>query len=209
MIYGNLNILLGLPLLALSVSGVSIHLIKIINLNFRLNRMKKRSKAKWVGEFTLIEGLNLVTNQNIYLILTRRDDLHFKAEQNEFSVNVDEINGIFITKGNNILKLKDDNIRNFLNNESDIPDFTNIRNLIQNNRHYAKKYVMIISLNLNNGTNHNLRMNQDLIIMVLMHGNNSFKQFMKRPEIRSKVRYYNKRMDSIRSKEEESIDQFS
>jgi len=87
-IYGNLSLWLGLPLLIFSVSGISFQLIQIVNQNLRLNRLKKKAKAKWVGEFTLIEGLNLVTNQSIHLILTRRDDLLLQAEQNEFQLNL-------------------------------------------------------------------------------------------------------------------------
>ncbi|NLM19414.1 MAG: hypothetical protein GX217_05260 [Clostridiaceae bacterium] len=201
-IYGNLSIWLGLPLLILSVSGLTFQTFKVISLNFRLNRIKRKSKVKWVGEFVLIEGLNLVTNQNIYLILTRRDDLFLKAEQDEFKVNLSEVDGIFVTKGQYLLNLTDNEIKDFVSRESGKPVFNNIRNLIRNNRNYAHKFVMLISLKLKSEVYYNVRMNQDLIIMILMYGNNNFRRFIKRPEIRSKVRFYNKRMDHTRSREE-------
>lgn len=208
-IYGNLSLWLGLPLLIFSVSGISFQLIQIVNQNLRLNRLKKKAKAKWVGELTLIEGLNLVTNQSIHLILTRRDDLLLQAEQNEFQLNLTDIDGIFITKGFNTLDLTDEEICKFINRETAAPVFNNIRNLIRNNRQYAKKYIMLISLKLKEDVYYNVRMNQDLIIMILMHGNNNFRQFIKRPEIRSKVRYYNKRMEPSLSREEPRLDQLT
>ncbi|HHU54182.1 MAG TPA: hypothetical protein GXZ43_08975 [Clostridiaceae bacterium] len=201
-IYGNLNIWIGLPLLILSVSGLTFQTVKIISINYRLNKIKRKSKVKWVGEFVLIEGLNLVTNQNIDLILTRRDDLFFQAEQDEFKINLTEVDTIFITKGQYLLNLTDSEINNFVNRESGYPVFNYIRNLIRNNRNYAQKFVIFVSLKLKNEFIYNVRMNQDLIIMILMHGNNNFRRLIKRPEIRSKVRFYNKRMDNIRSREE-------
>ncbi|HHT24714.1 MAG TPA: hypothetical protein GXZ76_04225 [Clostridiaceae bacterium] len=201
-IYGNLNIWLGLPLLILSVSGLTFQVVKIISLNFRLNKIKRKSKVKWVGEFVLIEGLNLVTNQNIYLMLTRRDDLFLKAEQDEFRVNISELDGIFITKGQYLLNLTDNEIKDFVNREAGNPVFNNVRNLIRNNRNYAHKFVILISLKSKSDIYYNIRMNQDLIIMILMHGNNNFRRFIKRPEIRSKVRFYNKRMNNTRLREE-------
>lgn len=208
-IFGNFNLWLGIPLMILSVSGLAYHVIQIVNQNFRINRLRKSSKAKWVGEFRLIEGLNLVTNQSVYLVLTRRDDLLFQAEQNEVQINLNDIDGIFITKGFNLIGLSDEDIREFVNRESGDPVFNNIRNLVSNNRHYAKKYVMLVSLKIKENQNHNKRMNQDLIIMLLMHGNNNFKQLIKRPEIRSKVRFYNKRMEPIRSREESGLNQIN
>lgn len=201
-IYGNLNIWLGLPLLILSVNGLTFQVVKIISLNFRLNKIKRKSKVKWVGEFVLIEGLNLVTNQNIYLMLTRRDDLFLKAEQDEFRVNISELDGIFITKGQYLLNLTDNEIKDFVNREAGNPVFNNVRNLIRNNRNYAHKFVILISLKSKSDIYYNIRMNQDLIIMILMHGNNNFRRFIKRPEIRSKVRFYNKRMNNTRLREE-------
>ncbi|NLJ70187.1 MAG: hypothetical protein GX328_01810 [Clostridiaceae bacterium] len=201
-IYGNLNLWLGLPILILSVSGLTFQLFEIISINIRLNSIKKKSKVKWVGEFILIEGFNLVTNQNIYLILTRRDDLYFQAEQDEFKISLSDVDGIFITKGQYLLNLADNEIKNFVNREFNNPVFNNIRNLIRNNHNYAKKFVMLISLKLNDEIYHNVRMNQDLIIMVLMHGTNNFRRFIKRPEIRSKVRFYNRRMNYTRSRKE-------
>lgn len=208
-IYGNFNIWLGLVLLILSVSGLTFQIFKIISLNFRLSKIKRKSKVKWIGEFLLIEGLNLVTNQNIYLILTRRDDLFFKAEQDEFRVNLSEVDGIFITKGQYLLNLTDKEIKRFANRESGNPFFNHIRNLIRNNRNYAHKFVILISLKSKDDIYYNVRMNQDLIIMLLMHGNNNFRRFIKRPEIRSKVRYYNKRMDNTRSREELELKEMS
>lgn len=201
-IYGNLNIWLGLPLLILSVSGLTFQIVQIISIHYRLNKIKRKSKVKWVGEFVLIEGLNLVSNQNIYLILTRRDDLFFQAEQDEFKINLSEVEGIFITKGQYLLDLTDNEIQDYANRESGKPVFNNVRNLIRNNHNYAHKFVMLISLKLKTEVYYNVRMNQDLIMMVLMHGNNNFRRFIKRPEIRSKVRFYNKRMDHTRSREE-------
>ncbi|MGB4610559.1 MAG: hypothetical protein WBH77_08070 [Saccharofermentanales bacterium] len=201
-IYGNLNIWLGLPLLILSVSGLTFQIVQIISIHYRLNKIKRKSKVKWVGEFVLIEGLNLVSNQNIYLILTRRDDLFFQAEQDEFKINLSEVEGIFITKGQYLLDLTDNEIQAYANRESGKPVFNNIRNLIRNNHNYAHKFVMLISLKLKSEVYYNVRMNQDLIMMVLMHGNNNFRRFIKRPEIRSKVRFYNKRMNHTRSREE-------
>ncbi|MGI6580042.1 MAG: hypothetical protein ACOX3H_07370 [Saccharofermentanales bacterium] len=201
-IYGNLNIWLGLPLLILSVSGLTFQIVQIISIHYRLNKIKRKSKVKWVGEFVLIEGLNLVSNQNIYLILTRRDDLFFQAEQDEFKINLSEVEGIFITKGQYLLDLTDNEIQAYANRESGKPVFNNVRNLIRNNHNYAHKFVMLISLKLKSEVYYNVRMNQDLIMMVLMHGNNNFRRFIKRPEIRSKVRFYNKRMNHTRSREE-------
>lgn len=194
--YGNLNLFIGISLFLLSTIAISLNLAKAINLNIRLNRLRKKLKAKWVGELSYIDGLNLIPHQNIYLALTRRDSLLFVSEQKEVSIDLENIENVLISKGKNIHTLSSGKMNNHLNLNTDSIAFNNACNLLKTNSYLARKNVLLLSLNSNHYENHKNVYNQELIVLVLLQGKRNLKQFVKRPEIRSKIRYYNKQLEA-------------
>lgn len=192
--YGNLNIWIGIPLFLLSAGAISLYLAKILNLNIRLARLRKKLKVKWIGELAYVAGLNLLPHQDIYLALTRRDSLLFLSKQNEISIKLKDIDNILICKGDKLSDLSHGNINEYLNSSSDITVFNNTCNLLKSNRYLSKKDFVIFSLYPKQNNQHK-NWNQGLIILILKQGKGNFKQFVKRPEIRSKVRYYDKQLN--------------
>lgn len=191
-IYGNLSFWIGVPLLTMSIGGIAFLTGQFAKSNMAARQLKRKSKAKWIGEFSLIEGFDLVPNQNIFMILTRKDSLLFVSEQKDLETALDDIDGILLVKGKKILDLSDNAIKNYLNRASDASVFNNIRNLLKSNRYYAKKYVLLFSLSNKFNRSNNIRRNQDLITLILVHGKANFKHLLKRPEFSSKLRVYNK-----------------
>lgn len=193
-IYGNLSFWIGIPLLVVSAGSIAFLVGKFTKSNIAASQLKRKTKAKWIGELTLIEGFDLVPNQTIFMILTRKDSLLFISEQKDLEVSLEDIDGILLAKGKSLLNLSDNAIKNYLNRTSDASVFNNIRNLLKTNGYYAKKYVLLFSLNYKYNQTNNIRRNQDLVTLILMQGKANFKHLLKRPEFSRRLRIYNKKI---------------
>ncbi len=188
--YGNLSFWIGFPVFLFSMFTIFIHFYRFLKTNYKINQLKRKTKAKWLGELSLISGFDLVPNQDIFLALTRRDNLVFIAEQNEIIVKLNDVEGILITKGQNLQNASDDYLKKLLNRNSATKDFDYIRSLISKNKYYQKRTIVIFSLE--NKDNKNIRWSRDLVMLLINQGNKNFQQFLKRPEVRKKVGFLNK-----------------
>ncbi|NLJ95123.1 MAG: hypothetical protein GX326_06515 [Clostridiaceae bacterium] len=140
----------------------------------------------------MLEGLNLVPNQDLYLGLTRRESLMFFSTQQETQISLEKIDGMLSIKGSDLLELSDDRIHTLLNRTSEMSVYTYVKNLISDTNYLRKKNILLISLKSNNKSK-NRRMNTDLIVLIQASDAKHFKKFAKSPEVRSKLRvHYNK-----------------
>ncbi len=204
--YGNLSPWLGLPLLLFAVGGIALDLKNYFKTNVNCNQLRKDKKLKWIGKFSLVEGFNLVPNQNVLFGLTRRDSLLLISAQQENQIEIQNIEGMLEIKGKDLLKLSDDRLRLFLNRESTAPVFGNIRNLIQDASNLKNQKVIIISLKPRTEEFHNKRMNNDLIILILAFDCVNFQKFTQSPEIRNKIYIYNKKIEKRNDQKDINFD---
>lgn len=156
----------------------------------KLHREIQRHKAKWGGEFLYVEGLNIIPNQRLYMLILRRDELLFLGQPTTSVVPLRDVDSIVISEGNDLEAIPDAFIYDYLDGEFPPNALANLRNMLRLNRNLRHRDIVI--MHVKNPISHK----SDLIVLIAGAQSRQLKDFVKRPEIRQKshklsVKLYN------------------